>query len=67
VSRPLLHDLVVGVRSEVGVPLSCPVALVAEERLDVVQRHPVDHEQLAAVWRMIRGGKPPMPATSTAG
>ena len=32
------------VRSEMGVTLSCPVALVAEKVLDVVQRHPVDHQ-----------------------
>src|SRR3984885_10235919 len=36
---PRLDDLVVGVGGEVGVPLSCSVALVAEQRLDVVQRH----------------------------
>ena len=42
--RPRLHNLVVSVRSEVGVPLGCPVALVAEQRLDVVQRHAVDHQ-----------------------
>jgi hypothetical protein len=44
VPRLRLHDLVVSVRGEVGIPLSCPVALVAEERLDVIQGHPVDHQ-----------------------
>ncbi len=42
--RPGLHDLIVSVGREVGVPLGCPVALVAKERLDVVQRHAVDYE-----------------------
>ena len=33
-----------GARSEMGVPLSCGVILVAEEGLNVVQRNPVLHE-----------------------
>jgi hypothetical protein len=55
----------VGVGREVGVPLGCSVALVTEKCLDVVQRHPSITSQLAAVWRMIRGGKRRMPPKFT--
>jgi hypothetical protein len=42
--RPRLNDVVVSVRGEVGVTLGCSIALVTEKRLDVIERHSVDHQ-----------------------